>query len=342
MNTSNLLTIRDLTIDFTTYDGTARVVDDLDLYVDRGEIVSLVGESGCGKTVTAKAVLGILPMPPGKIAEGEILFRGQDLLRTKDKDLQVLRGKEFGFVPQDPMTFLNPIFTIETQMFDMYTFRGSPDVDPLQYLRSFRDSRRRADTVQRALEMLRRVNIPDPDRVLRSYPVELSGGMRQRVLIAMALMSRPSFMIADEPATALDVSIGEQINEVLETRVREEGISVLYITHDLGVARRLSDRIYVMYAGHIVETASTQELFKGPKHPYTLGLLKSVPKIYGEISRGIEGVIPDYYNPPPGCRFHPRCPHAMPVCRRERPALREIRAGHRVACYLYSEEKKNE
>jgi len=340
MNNSDLLTIKDLTIDFLTYDGTARVVDDLSLCVNRGEIVGLVGESGCGKTVTAKTVLGILPRPPGKIVNGQILFKDQDLLTLKEKELQVIRGKEFGFVPQDPMTFLNPVFTIATQMFDTHAFRGSLDIDLLQYLRVSRDKNRRTEAMQRALEMLQKVNIPDPDRVLQAYPVELSGGMRQRVLIAMALMEKPSFMIADEPATALDVSVGEQINEVLETRVREEGISVLYITHDLGVARRLCDRIYVMYAGDIVETAPTRKLFEEPKHPYTLGLLKSVPKIYGEISRGIEGAIPDYYNPPQGCRFHPRCPHTMAVCKQETPALAEIATGHQVACYLYSQEKR--
>jgi oligopeptide/dipeptide ABC transporter ATP-binding protein len=335
-----LLTVRDLTIEFVTRGGTAHVVDDLNIYVNEGEIVGLVGESGCGKTVTVKTILGILPKPAGKIVRGEIAFQGQDLLQMDSREFQKLRGKRFGLIPQDPMTFLNPVFTVETQMLDLWLFRGIPNIGLLGYLAKFRNTDQRSKARELAIGTLKKVNIPDPERVMRSYPFQLSGGMRQRVLIAIALMGSPSLIIADEPATALDVSVAEQINEILEERVREEKISVIYVTHDLGVARRLCDRIYVMYAGDIVETAGTRGFFAEPKHPYTHGLLRSVPRIQGEMSRGIEGAIPNYYNPPQGCRFHPRCPHVMEICREKKPDLLEASIGHYVACYLYSEKEK--
>ena len=341
MASNRILDIQNLSIDFKTYDGLSTVVQNVDLHINKGEIIGLAGESGCGKTVTAKTILGTLPRPPGNISSGSIMFNNEDLLQKTPKELSVLRGKEFALIPQEPTSFLNPVFKVGDQMVDMYLFHGRPDVGLLKYYRDSKSKDDRKEARDRAIEMLHSVNIPDPERVTNSYPFELSGGMKQRVLIAMALMWKPSFLIADEPATALDVSVGDQVNELLETRVREEGISVLYITHDLGVAKRLCDRIYVMYAGNVVETATTEKFFNNPKHPYTHGLLQSVPKIYGEMSRGIEGAVPNYYSPPTGCRFHPRCKQAMPICKKDKPSYTNIDDEHLTACYLY-EENKNE
>ena len=330
-----MLNVTDLRIHFDVFEGEARVLNGVNLHIGEGETVALVGETGCGKSVTIKAILRILPTPPARIASGHILYKGQDLLTMGEKELHTLRGREIALIPQEPMTSLNPVFTIEEQFTELIRWQGRYRVRWGERLvKSFDGAGKRAAR-QRALDLLEKMNIPDPPRVMKSYLVELSGGMSQRVLIAMALAGRPSLLIADEPGTALDVTTQEQILQLLKERVEKEKLAVLYITHNLGVAREMTERIYVMYAGEVVEQAPTQELFRAPRHPYTQGLLASIPKLTGGEVIGIEGRIPDYVDPPPGCRFHPRCERAMAQCQEIRPELVAIGPGHAVACHLY-------
>jgi peptide/nickel transport system ATP-binding protein len=331
-----LLRVTDLKVHFNTFDGEAKVLNGIDLHIEEGETVALVGETGCGKTVTIKTVLRILPIPPARIVSGEVIYKGANILQMSKEELHALRGKEIALIPQEPMVSLNPVFTIEEQFVELILWQGRYQVGWTEWLHNKFDRKAKEAAREKALELLNKMNIPDPERVLRSYPVELSGGMSQRVLIAMALAGNPSLLIADEPGTALDVTTQEQILELMKERVQREGLSVLYITHNLGVAREMTERIYVMYAGEIVETAPTRELFRSPMHPYTQGLLASIPKLTGEEVEGIEGRIPDYVNPPSGCRFHPRCEQAFDACREVRPKLVEIAQGHQVACHLYN------
>ncbi len=330
-----MLNVTDLRVHFDVFEGEARVLNGINLYIGEGETVSLVGETGCGKTVTIKVILRILPIPPARIVSGHILYKGQDLLAMPEQELHALRGKEIALIPQEPMTSLNPVFTIEEQFTELIRWQGRYRVNWRERLVKSFDGEGKKAAWQRALDLLEKMNIPDPPRVMRSYLVELSGGMSQRVLIAMALAGNPSLLIADEPGTALDVTTQEQILQLLKDRVEKEKLAVLYITHNLGVAREMTERIYVMYAGEIVEEAPTQELFRAPRHPYTQGLLASIPKLTGGEVVGIEGRIPDYIDPPPGCRFQPRCERAMGHCGESRPELVQAGPGHRVACYLY-------
>jgi oligopeptide/dipeptide ABC transporter ATP-binding protein len=330
-----MLNVTDLRIYFDVFEGEARVLNGVSLHIGEGETVSLVGETGCGKTVTIKAILRILPIPPARIVSGHILYKGQDLLAMREQELHALRGREIALIPQEPMSSLNPVFTIEEQFTELIRWQGRYRVGWGDRLaKSFHGAGKKA-AQQRALDLLEKMNIPDPPRVMKSYLVELSGGMSQRVLIAMALAGNPSLLIADEPGTALDVTTQEQILQLLKDRVKKEKLAVLYITHNLGVAREMTERIYVMYAGEIVEQAPTQELFHAPRHPYTQGLLASIPKLTGGEVVGIEGRIPDYIDPPPGCRFHPRCERAMAQCQEVRPELVPIGPDHMVACHLY-------
>ncbi len=320
-----LLAVEDLTVQFRLYEGVARVLNGVSLTVGRGESVALVGETGCGKSLTARAILGLLP--PAARVSGRVLFEGTDLLSLSESALQAIRGRQIALVFQDPSTALNPVFTVGEQMLDVAAWQGAPRARLL--------GRRDGGLRRRCLEMLRVVRIPDPEGIWHRYPVELSGGMRQRVQIALALLGNPRLLIADELGTALDVSIQDQILTELLDLVRTRGLSVLYITHNLGVARAVSDRICVMYAGEIVETAPAAQLFSRPLHPYTQGLLAAVPRLDGRIGEGIEGRIPDYTAPPPACRFSPRCPFRMEVCDRVRPPLVEVEPGRHVACHLY-------
>jgi len=316
-----LLDIRNLHVGFTSYRGHARVLHGVNLIVGRGEKVGLVGETGCGKSLTVRAVLGLL-RPPRARVRGEIWFAGRDLLALPRGDLQQIRGRRIAMIFQDPMAALNPVFTVGDQLLDVIA-------------RNPRGRASRREAWAAALAILKEVALPDPERIMRAYPVQLSGGMRQRILIAMALVNEPDLIIADEPGTALDVTIQEQILLLMRSLVDAKGISVLLITHNLGVVRETTDRVYVMYAGSIAETAPTAELFRAPKHPYTQGLLASVPKLTGEgMPRGIDGMIPDYLNPPPGCRFAPRCPYAQPRCQQPPPWV-PVAAAHQVACILY-------
>lgn len=322
-----LLRIRELHVEFRGFRGTAHVLNGVNLDVRPGEKVGLVGETGCGKSLTVKAVLGLLRGPHVRL-RGEVWFGGRNLLAHPADELRALRGRRIAMIFQDPMAALNPVFTVGSQLLEV--IRRGPA----------RDGARRpspGEAQEKALAILREVALPDPERMMRTYPVQLSGGMRQRVLIAMALVNQPDLIIADEPGTALDVTIQEQILQLMRNLVEAKGISVLLITHNLGVVRETTDRVYVMYAGSIAEEARTADLFREPRHPYTQGLLASVPKLTGEgVPRGIDGMIPDYGAPPPGCRFAPRCPFAQPQCQ-ARPPWLAVGEAHHAACILYDQ-----
>ncbi|HEX5101407.1 MAG TPA: ABC transporter ATP-binding protein [Polyangiaceae bacterium] len=317
-----LLRIENLTVHFRTSHGLVHAVDGTSYEVRRGETLAVVGESGCGKSVTAMAVLGLLPMPPAEIPSGAILFEGEDLLRASSERLQALRGNQISMIFQEPMTSLNPVFTIGDQL-----------TEGLALHRGLGRDEARAEAVQ----LLELVRIPAPEARLDEYPHQLSGGMRQRVMIAMALACRPRLLIADEPTTALDVTVQAQILELLRELQRELGMSIVLITHDLGVVAETAERVVVMYAGGVVEEAKVGSLFARPRHPYTAGLFLSLPSLEreGGALRPIEGSVPDAVSPPSGCRFHPRCPFAMPVCKERVPELaaRDAAGEHRSACF---------
>lgn len=318
-----LLDIRDLYVEFKVYEGKLKVLNGVFLSVREGQRVGLVGEAGCGKTTTMKCVLRILPSPPGRITKGEILFREEDILRMAPRKVQLIRGRGISMIFQDPTAALNPVFTIGDQLMTVIRY-GSRNSLPKKEIR------------QRAIKALQEVQLPDPERILASYPIQLSGGMRQRVCIAMALSTEPELLIADEPTTNLDVTIQDQVLRLLNELVERRNTSVIFITHSLGVVREMADWVYVMYAGNIIEGGAKEELFREPLHPYTRGLMRAVPKLTGGgIAEGVPGRIPDYLDPPPGCRFHPRCEHAMPRCSQEKPPFLPVTGGHRVACFLY-------
>lgn len=323
MNETPILDIKNLSVHFQVYGGTLKVLDGINMVVQRGQKVGLVGETGCGKTTSMRATLRTLPMPPALIPGGEIRFEGQDVLKMNDAQLRRVRGRGIAMVFQDPTAALNPVFSVGQQIEAV-----------VRYSTDGRLSRR--EIRERAIVPLKEVALPDPERMLDTYPVQLSGGMRQRVCIAMALVANPRLLIADEPGTSLDVTIQDQILRLLHNLVEKKGLSVIVITHTLGVVRELTDRVYVMYAGNMVEVAATPELFRQPLHPYTRGLMAAVPRLSGGgVSDGIPGRIPAYMQPPPGCRFHPRCPQAMEICRQEKPASYHAGSDHQVACFLY-------
>ncbi|MGB9802829.1 ABC transporter ATP-binding protein [Desulfofundulus sp.] len=320
---SPVLEIKDLHVWYRTYGGYSRVLDGVNLHVHKGEKVGLVGEAGCGKTTTMRAVLRILPEGQAHVPQGQILYHGQDILKMTPRELQKVRTKGISMIFQEPAAALNPVFTVGTQIFDVIKYSG------LGKEESSRENIRRL-----AIQAIKEVYIPDPDRILSCYPNQLSGGMKQRICIAMAIVTPRELLIADEPGTSLDVTIQDQVHRLLRGLVEKKGMSLIMITHSLGVARELTDRIYVMYAGTIVEVARTGELFANPLHPYTLGLLSSVPRLTGGgVAEGIYGRIPDYLHPPEGCRFHPRCPRALQRCREEKPLLKDLGDGHQVACF---------
>jgi peptide/nickel transport system ATP-binding protein len=320
-----LLEIKNLHVQFAVYGGRLRVLDGVNFFMRSGEKVGLVGETGCGKTTTMKAILRVLPMPPAQIPHGEIYFKGRDILKMSGGELQQVRGQGISMIFQDPTAALNPVFSIGEQM--EAVIQHSAD-------RGKQSSRR--ETRQRAVASLQEVALADPERLLRSYPIQLSGGMRQRVCIGMALSTGPELLIADEPGTSLDVTIQDQVLRLLRKLVEEKNTSVILITHTLGIVRETTDRVYVMYAGNMVEVAATKKLFVNPLHPYTQGLISTVPRLTGGgIASGIPGRIPDYLNPPPGCRFHTRCPHVMDICRTEKPPAYRADEDHEVACFLY-------
>lgn len=320
-----LLDIKGLKVWYNTYQGYAKVVDGINFHVFKGEKVGLVGESGCGKTTTMKTVLRVLDSSKSHIPEGEILLNGQDILKMKDSEVQKVRRNNISMISQAPSAALNPVFTIEQQIIDVIKHSNASK------------GLNNKEMYQMAINAVNSVMISDPERILKSYPHQLSGGMKQRICIAMALVTPRELLIADEPGTALDVTIQDQIHRLLRALVEEKGRSLIMITHSLGVARELVDRIYVMYAGNTVEVAKTIDLFNNPLHPYTRGLMECVPRLSGGgVTSGIYGYIPDYINPTPGCRFYPRCPNAMNICSKEKPQPIEVSDGHKVACFKYT------
>ncbi|WP_428667541.1 ABC transporter ATP-binding protein [Reyranella sp.] len=329
-----VIRLNGLRIDFHTGDGIEQVIKDVTLRIDPGEIVGLVGESGCGKSVTAKLLLGILPMPPAVVKAGSIEMFGRDLAELPAGEREAMK-KFVAYVPQDPSAVLNPSFTIATQMIDMIVWYES-DRHLLTYFRKRHTRGVVARARDHAAHLLEKVYIADPEQVLRRYPVQLSGGMRQRVLLAMALSGSPQLMIADEPTTALDVTIQKRTIDLLKDLVERERLAGLYITHDLGVAREICARTYVMYAGTTVENGPTGPLLDAPLHPYTRGLVEAIPSLLGGLPRTIAGQVPDYLAPPKGCRFAPRCPEAFDRCR-ETPARIDAAAGRQVSCWLHQE-----
>jgi len=331
---SPLLQVEDLSVYFSVFRGEAKVIDGMNLVVEEGQTLVLAGETGCGKSLTAKAILRVIPIPPARIVSGKALFRGKDLLKIDEAELQRIKGREIAMVPQDPMTALNPVYTVEDQMLTMMAWQGHEDFAVRHWLKLRTDKNLRRALRERAVDMLNSLRIPSPELVLKRYPIELSGGMRQRVLIAMGLLKRPKLLIADEPGTALDVTVQDKIIKLLKERISTERLSTLYITHDLGTARKLAHRIAIMYAGRVIEVGSVKDVFSEPLHPYTVGLIRSLPKLRGGIGEGISGMVPDYVNPPSGCRFHPRCERRMTVCDQGRPEMVEVAPGHFVECTL--------
>lgn len=323
-----LLDIRDLHINFNVYGGTLKVLNGVNLFMYEGEKVGLVGETGCGKTTTAKSILKILPVPTAKITKGRIIFKKKDILKMEEKEIRRVHARGISMIFQDPTAALNPVFTIGDQLREAIKYSN------------LKDGMSRKEIRRKAVQALKDVALPDPERILENFPIQLSGGMRQRICIAMALSTESQLLIADEPTTSLDVTIQDQVLRLLGALVKEKETSTILITHSLGIVREWTQRVYVMYAGGMVETAQTEDLFESPLHPYTRGLMKAVPKLTGEgIAKGISGRIPDYLNPPDGCRFNPRCPDVMPVCKKQRPPFFSTGNGHQVACFLYKEEK---
>lgn len=319
----HLLTIDNLRVNFKTYGGEVQAVRGVSFYVDKGETVAIVGESGCGKSVTAQAIMGLIPNPPGKIVGGKVVFEGAQISHLPKKELLGIRGTQIGMVFQDPMTALNPTMKVGTQIVE-------------GFVRSHQVSREEAR--KRAIKMLSLVGIPDPEKRIDQYPHQFSGGMRQRVVIAIALACQPKLVIADEPTTALDVTIQAQILDLLKRLQEEQALSVVIITHDLGVVAEIAHRMVVMYAGMVVETGTVEDVFANPRHPYTWGLMRSLPRLdEGEKQRliPIEGSPPDLFNPPVGCPFAARCDFAMEICEQQMPVTSEFGRGHQAACWLH-------
>lgn len=317
-----LLEINDLHVSFHVRGGEVKAVRGVNFYVNQGEAVAIVGESGCGKSVTAQSILRLLPSPPSKVKQGEIRFKGYDLLQLKERDMQSIRGKDIGMIFQDPMTSLNPTMTIGRQITEVLMKHQQMTA---------------AQAKARAIEMLSMVGIPNPASRFQQYPHEFSGGMRQRAMIAIALACKPSLLIADEPTTALDVTIQAQILRVMKQLQQELGTSIILITHDLGIVADLCDRVIVMYAGKIVETGTKWDIFKNPQHPYTKGLLRSLPRLdqkKDEPLIPIYGTPPDLIKPPAGCGFCARCSEVMEVCMAYDPEVTKVGDSHQANCWL--------
>jgi peptide/nickel transport system ATP-binding protein/oligopeptide transport system ATP-binding protein len=323
---ATLLSVKDLRVHFFTAGRTVRALEGVSFEIEEGKTFGLVGETGCGKSVTALSILRLIPFPPGKIVGGEIHFRGNNLLSLSNEEIRSIRGKEISMIFQEPMTSLNPVFRIGDQMSEVIRLHQGLD---------------RSKAWTKAEEMLERVRIPDARRVAKQFPHQLSGGMRQRVMIAMELSCHPYLLIADEPSTALDVTIQAQILRLIREMKDELHTSILLITHDLGVIAEMCDRVGVMYAGSIVEEAGVEEIFESPRHPYTQGLWGAIPRIDDEKESlsVIPGMVPDLSNPPAGCRFHPRCANRFEPCDQKVPPLLAVAPGHRVACFLCGERR---
>jgi peptide/nickel transport system ATP-binding protein len=326
MADQHLLEVKNLKTYFFTDEGMVRAVDGVDLYINQGETLGVVGESGCGKSVTALSIMKLIPQPPGKIVEGEIIYNGVNLVDLKPNRMRKIRGKEIAMIFQEPMTSLNPVFTCGEQIAEALRLH---------------EGLGRRDAMDKTVDMLKLVHIPNAERRVKEYPHQLSGGMRQRIMIAMALSCNPKLLIADEPTTALDVTIQAQILDLLNELKAKLGMAVMLITHDMGVIAETAQRVVVMYAAKVAEEAPVGDLFKEPLHPYTQGLLRSIPRIdRAAIERQrletIAGTVPTLRGDiAPGCRFAPRCPFVKSVCTEKDPVIKEIKPGHKVACWLY-------
>jgi oligopeptide/dipeptide ABC transporter ATP-binding protein len=319
-----ILQVQNLTTTFDTEAGRIRAIDDVSFGLKKEQVLGIVGESGCGKSVTALSIMRLLPKPAGVIENGRILFKGEDIVSLEADKMHEIRGKRISMIFQEPMTSLNPVHRIGKQLAEVFQLHFS----------QLADTEIRAESI----EILRKVGIPDPEQRMEEYPHQISGGMRQRVMIALALACKPDILIADEPTTALDVTIQAQILDLMKTLQGETGMAIIFITHDLGVIAETCQDVVVMYAGKVAESASAIELFKNAKHPYTQGLLGSIPKL--EMPRKtklniIEGIVPSLYELPSGCRFRTRCPHVMDICAIEPPPLIEVGENHFASCYLY-------
>ena len=324
-----LLSVQELNTWFFSRKGTARAVDGVSFDLAAGQVLGVVGESGCGKSVTAQSIMQLVPDPPGRIVGGKILFHGQDLIPLSREDMRHIRGDKIAMIFQEPMTSLNPVYTIGDQIAEMFVLHRGMG---------------KKEALAAAADMLAKVQIPSPHKRIHEYPHQLSGGMRQRAMIAMALSCNPEILIADEPTTALDVTVQAQILDLMLGLKEEYNTAIQMITHDLGVIAEMADRVVVMYAGRVVESADTRALFKSPLHPYTLGLLNSIP-VLGRRTAGaqeelteIKGMIPSLFDLPDGCKFANRCPHTMEICGKAEPELSPAEDGHRVRCWLHSGE----
>lgn len=317
-----LLEVKGLTTRFYTQDGVVHAVNGVSFHVDEGETLGIVGESGCGKSVTVLSCMRLIPQPPGKIVAGEVLFNGRDLLKVSEDEIRQVRGNKIAMIFQDPMTSLNPVLTIEQQISEALELHLGMTGEQAR---------------KRSIELLEMVGIAEAERCIDCYPHQFSGGMRQRAMIAMALSCNPQLLIADEPTTFLDVTIQAQIIDIVK-RLRDElGMTVIWITHDLGIIAGLADRVTVMYAGYLVEKSPVKELYGDPRHPYTMGLLGSVPRLdeaRKERLTSIEGLPPDQIDMPPGCPFAPRCVYAIDRCLEENPSLRTVAPHHKIACWV--------
>ncbi len=325
-----LLEVKHLKTQFFTQDGVVKAVDDVSFYVMPGETLGIVGESGCGKSMTGLSIMRLIPSPPGKIVDGEVVFNGRDVIKMSEEQVRSIRGNDIAMIFQDPMTSLNPVLTINRQISESLQL----------HLKMSKEQAR-----QRAVELLELVGIPNADQRVDQYPHQFSGGMRQRVMIAMALSCNPRLLIADEPTTALDVTIQAQILDLMRILQSETGAGVMLITHSMGVVAGMSDRVQVMYAGHIVETASTEEIFANPRHPYTVGLMKSIPRLDAtkrEKLQPIRGLPPDLIDLPDMCPFVPRCNYAREKCEQKNPPLLEVKPGHYSACWFWEEVHKEQ
>ncbi|RLG52790.1 MAG: ABC transporter ATP-binding protein [Thermoproteota archaeon] len=317
-----ILRIEDLYVHFYTYAGVVKAIDGVNMSVLRGETYGLVGETGCGKSVTMRAVLRLIP-PPGRIVKGRVIFNGVNLLELPEEEMRKIRGAKIAYIVQDPTAALDPLYTSGFQV--------------AETILAHEENVGKKSVWERVVSLFKSVLIPDAERRVKQYPHEFSGGMRQRVVIACAISEKPELLIADEPTTSVDVTVQAQILEVLEDLKKTQEMTMILVTHNLGLVAQICDRVGVMYAGSIVEVSDVFRLFEEPLHPYTRGLLNAIPHVTRTQFRlePIPGTIPDLINPPPGCRFHPRCKHATGICKREKPKLREIEPGRFVACHLY-------
>jgi oligopeptide/dipeptide ABC transporter ATP-binding protein len=325
-NSEQVLCVEDLVVEFDTFGGKVRAVRGVSYNVNAGETLAVVGESGCGKSVTVQALMGLIPMPPGRIVSGSARLLGEELIGLSQKELNRVRGANMGMIFQDPMTSLNPTMRIGEQIAEtLVVHRGMSNQDALK----------------EAISLLERTRIPEAAQRVRQYPFEFSGGMLQRVMIAMSLACKPKLLIADEPTTALDVTIQDQVLELMKELQREDDMALILITHDLGVVARMADRVAVMYAGEVVESGSVEDIFYRATHPYTQGLKLAMPDLHehgADQLRAIAGSPPDLFSPPPGCAYHPRCPHAMQVCSQVSPTSRTFADGHAASCWLQHED----